>query len=108
MAIWDDGVLNIARSWTGICMIRLILGEGDVHELQVNPAILEDDANKLQDLVMTVTDMIVDNIIGPVRLPVNMIPSGVVGNVVPGPPEYRWMSGDEDGEFIFRRVDADG
>lgn len=90
IAIWDDGVLRIIRSWTGICCFRLVLGEGDVHELQIDPEFAEKmDQTELRKVAFSVTDAVIDMILEKVPIPINMIPSGVVGNILPCPPDYR-------------------
>lgn len=93
IAIWDDGVLRIIRSWTSICCFRLVLGEGDVHELQIDPVFAEKmDPEELREFAFSATDAVIDMILEKVPIPINMIPSGVVGNILPCPPDYGFDS----------------
>ena len=94
MASWEDGVLKLIRSWSSICIIHLVLGEGDVHELRVNPAMLEWNkdwgSENLLDYALSATRLVIDEILEEVPIPVNMLPAGVVGNYYPCSPDYTW------------------
>lgn len=80
----EEGVLWFCRSWTGICIFKLVLGGGDEHDLLVEP----DFMSKCEPSKCTVTvDKLLDMILTPVRIPVNMIPAGIVGNIVPAWPD---------------------
>lgn len=104
-SIWDGGVLKIFRSWTGICYIRLVIGDGEQHELQVNPELAERmDPNELWNYVLSVTDFAIGLVINVVLLPVNMIPAGVTGNIHPIDPDYRWDSKEFEGEFVLGKT----
>ncbi len=93
IAIWDDGVLRLIRSWTGICCFRLVLGEGDVHELQIDPEFAGNmDPIELRKFAFSATDAVIDEILEKVPIPINMIPYGVVGNILPCPPDYGFDS----------------
>ena len=97
-ALWDDGALIICRSWTGIAIFRLVLGDGDVHEIQVNPDIANvGDPTELWHMTHDIVETILDSIVLPVPIPANMIPCGVEGNVRMVEPDCRW-SFDLDGE----------
>ena len=106
MATWEDGVLKLVRSWSGICVIHLVLGEGDVHEMRVNPDMLEWNkdmgSEKLRDYALSAVRFVVGSIIRTVSIPANMIPSGVIGNCCPCPPDYTWVSCMENGDLMFR------
>lgn len=105
MATWEDGVLKLIRSWSGICIIHLVLGEGDVHEMRVNPSMLEHNkdwgSEELLDFALSATRLVIDDILAEVPIPVNMMPPGVVGNCYLCPPDYTWTSGECRGDFEF-------
>ena len=55
---YNDGVLNICRSWTGICVFKIVLGESDVHELIWNTECYRDmDEGRILEMV----DELLDN-----------------------------------------------
>lgn len=106
MASWEDGVLKLIRSWSGICLIHLVLGEGDVHELRVNPVMLEwnEDwgSEQLLDFASLATRLVIDDILEEVPIPANMLPAGVVGNYRLCSPDYTWTTYAGKGVFEIR------
>lgn len=103
MATWEDGVLKLIRSWSGICTIHLVLGEGDIHELRVNPVVLDWNkdwgSEELLDYALSAMRLMIGDILGEVPIPVNMMPPGVVGNCYLCPPDYTWTSEEHHGAF---------
>lgn len=79
----EEGVLWFCRSWTGICIFKLVLGGVDEHELLVEPDFMSKSGPAK---CIKIVGKLIDMVLEPVEVPVNMVPTGIVGNIVPGWP----------------------
>lgn len=95
----EEGVLWFCRSWTGICIFKLVLGDGDKHGLLVEPGFLsKSDPSEC----MKIVGHLIDRILMRVKVPANLVPAGITGNIVPGWPDSRLEKEINDkGEIEF-------
>ncbi len=75
----ESGTLFFCRSWTGMCIYKMVLGEGDTHDVYALPDFGHEDFEKTFLTILRYR-------LGPRRIPVNAIPHGVKGNIVPCMP----------------------
>ncbi len=72
----ESGTLYFCRSWTGMCIYKMVLGEGDTHDVYALPKFDRENFDQLLIILLHYR-------IGYIRIPVNVIPHGVMGNVIP-------------------------
>lgn len=75
----EGGTLFFCRSWTGICIFKMVLGEGDTHDVYMLPDFDREFFEKVFRMLLCYR-------LGPCRIPVNAIPHGVRGNIIPCMP----------------------
>lgn len=82
----ESGILFFCRSWTGICIFKMVLGEGDTHDIYALPDFDKEYFEKVFKILRHYR-------MGPCRIPVNVIPHGVRGNIIPCTPRNRMSVG---------------
>ncbi len=81
----ESGTLCICRSWTGICIYKVVLGEGDVHDVYAAPNFTQGEFELIFEILL--------KRMGPMPIPLNLIPHGVKGNISPVMPDSSMVSG---------------
>ena len=72
----ESGTLFFCRSWTGNCIYKMVLGEGDTHDVYAAPGFVSEDFDKTFRILHRYR-------LGPCCIPLNVIPHGVRGNIIP-------------------------
>ncbi len=72
----ESGTLYFCRSWTGMCIYKMVLGEGDTHDVYALPKFDRENFDQLLIILLHYR-------MGYIHIPVNVIPHGVMGNVIP-------------------------
>ena len=78
--VYEDGIIHIARSWTGTRIFTITLGEGDTHDVLVNSNPKQYRSGTDEE-VLELLKSLLDSWLDPVYISVDIMPGSITGNV---------------------------
>ena len=78
--VYEEGIIHIARSWTGTRIFTITLGEGDTHNVLVNSNPKQYRSGTDEE-VLELLESLLDSWLDPVYISVDIMPGSITGNV---------------------------